>query len=57
LGAKQEKEQDSVIPAKGLVEKGIDFNVTRNAFIKKHESILGFRIDSHFPGMPDSPYR
>jgi hypothetical protein len=24
----------------GLVEKGIDFNVTRNAFIKKHESIL-----------------
>jgi hypothetical protein len=28
------------IPAFGLVEKGIDFNVTRNAFIKKHESIL-----------------
>jgi hypothetical protein len=24
----------------GLVEKGIDFNVTRNAFIEKHESIL-----------------
>jgi len=24
----------------GLVEKGIDFNVTWNAFIKKHESIL-----------------
>jgi hypothetical protein len=30
----------NVIPAFGLVEKGIDFNVTWNAFIKKHESIL-----------------
>jgi hypothetical protein len=27
--------QNSVIPANGAVEKGIDFNVTRNAFIKK----------------------
>jgi hypothetical protein len=32
--------EENWIPAFGLVEKGIDFNVTWNAFIKKHESIL-----------------
>jgi hypothetical protein len=32
----------------GLVEKGIDFNVTRNAFIKKHESILQRSQDNLF---------
>jgi hypothetical protein len=30
-----EEKRKEWIPAKGAVEKGIDFNVTRNAFMKK----------------------